>query len=96
MGLAVTVLLVLSLGLKLSKFGYATLDSIDLARFCVSNNRGVGTFFFVDTYTPKGVFTLKGTYETERTFLTPPSFLRPLLPAGSLQPTRCFVCLKIP
>jgi hypothetical protein len=63
-----------------------TLDSIGSTQFCVSNNRGVGTYTFVCTYTPKGTFwaigtytlkgafTLKGTYETEGTFLTLPLF----------------------
>ena len=52
------------------------------AWFCVSNNKGVGTytlkgtfwaigtFLFVGTYTLKGAFTRKGTYKTEGTFLT--------------------------
>jgi hypothetical protein len=53
-----------------------TLDSIGSTQFCVSNNRGVGTYSsigtyaFVGTYTLKGAFTRKGTYETEGTFLT--------------------------
>jgi len=63
-----------------------TLDSIGSTYFCVSNNRGIGTytpkgtfwavgaFFFIGTYTPKGALTLKGTYESKGTFLTPPLF----------------------
>ena len=59
-----------------------TFDSIGSTYFCVSNNRGIGTytsigtytfigtFFFAGTYTPKGAYTLKGTYEAKGTFLT--------------------------
>jgi hypothetical protein len=51
-------------------------DSIGSTQFCVSNNRGIGTYVsigtytFIGTYTLKGAFTLKGTYETKGTFLT--------------------------
>ena len=33
-----------------------TLDSIGSTQFCISNNRGIGTYTFAGTYTPKGIF----------------------------------------
>jgi hypothetical protein len=57
-------------------------DSIGSTQFCVSNNRGIGTytpkgtfwaigtFILIGTYTLKGAFTLKGTYESKGTFHT--------------------------
>jgi len=71
-----------------------TLDSIGSTQFCVSNNRGVGTYSSIGTYNPKGTFwaigtfifvgtyTLKGAFTLKGTYETEGAFLTPPLFCG--------------
>jgi hypothetical protein len=45
------------------------LDSIGSTYFCVSNNRGIGTYTSIGTYTFIGTYTLKGTFWAIGTFI---------------------------